>query len=215
MSTTKLALFNEALTMLLGERKLASLSENREPRRVLDDVWDQGAVKYCLEQGQWNFAMRTSRLPYSPSVTPSFGYRRGFEKPSDLARVSKLCSDEFLNSPITAYTEEAGFWFSDYDDLYISYVSNHADYGSDMSLWPETFVRYVASYLAFRAVRRIKQSGTSADDIEKEMTKHLLDARSKDALAGPTQFLPAGRWTTARGTDALNYDRRPRGSLYG
>ena len=39
---TRLQLYNSAL-LLLGERNLASLSENREPRRLLDHVWDTGA----------------------------------------------------------------------------------------------------------------------------------------------------------------------------
>ncbi len=45
--TTKLQIFNGALRMC-GERKLASLSEDRQPRRLLDDEWADGAVDYCL-----------------------------------------------------------------------------------------------------------------------------------------------------------------------
>lgn len=84
MANDQLSLYNNALTVL-GERKIASLTENREPRRVLDDVWS-GAVKYCLEQGQWKFAIRTSKLTYSTDVNPVFGYRRAFERPSEIGR---------------------------------------------------------------------------------------------------------------------------------
>lgn|SRR5574337_174818 len=215
MATSQLALYNEALTMYLGERKLASLSENREPRRVLDDVWSQGAVKYCLEQGHWKFAQRSAKLSYSPDFTPSFGYRRIFEKPTDLVKVSKLCSDEWLNQPIMAYSDEAGFWATDFDDIYISYVSSHADFGSDMGLWPESFIRYVAGYLALRACNRIKQSGTDTDALKKDVENLLKDARSKDAIQGPTVFPPVGRWIAARRGDFSVLDRRPRSSLYG
>ena len=45
--TDKLTVYNETLG-LLGERKLASLTEQREPRRVLDGFWDQ-TVAYCLD----------------------------------------------------------------------------------------------------------------------------------------------------------------------
>jgi hypothetical protein len=47
MSASKLKLYNDALG-ILGERRLASLTENREPRRVLDEVWDagKGVVNY-------------------------------------------------------------------------------------------------------------------------------------------------------------------------
>ena len=46
----KLSLFNGAL-LICGERFLSSLTENREPRHLLDNVWSNGGVKACLEQG--------------------------------------------------------------------------------------------------------------------------------------------------------------------
>ena len=118
--TTALTLYNGALREL-GERKLASLSENTEPRRVLDDVYAAG-LKYCLEKGHWKFAQRASKLSYTPSYTAPFGYSRQFVKPSDLVKVSKVCQDEYFNTPLLQYSDEGGFWFADLDDIYISYV---------------------------------------------------------------------------------------------
>ena len=100
MANDQLGLYNQAL-YLLGERSLASLTENREPRRILDVVW-RGAVKFCLEQGQWKFALRTSKLTYSTDVIPTFGYSRAFERPTDCVRLSKMCSDEYLKTPLNA-----------------------------------------------------------------------------------------------------------------
>jgi len=40
MSTSRLKLYNDALTAC-GESHLASLTEDREPRRLLDHVWDE------------------------------------------------------------------------------------------------------------------------------------------------------------------------------
>src|SRR3546814_10721056 len=79
MTATQLSLYNGALR-LCGEAKLANLTEDREPRYVLDDVWDDGALRHCLQQGLWNFAMRTVEAEYSPSVEPSFGFRRAFDR---------------------------------------------------------------------------------------------------------------------------------------
>jgi len=76
---TKLGLFNGALLML-GERSLATLTENREPRRLLDIVWDGGGVRTCLEAGIWNFAVRAARIEYDPSAEPGFGLDRAFTK---------------------------------------------------------------------------------------------------------------------------------------
>ena len=56
--TDKLSIYNGALN-ILGERKLASETENREPRYQLDDIWDNDMVDRCLQMGQWNFAARS------------------------------------------------------------------------------------------------------------------------------------------------------------
>ena len=67
---SQLSIYNGALS-ILGERKLASLTENREPRYKLDDVWGNDLIRRVLQMGQWNFAKRTIELDASPSVTPS------------------------------------------------------------------------------------------------------------------------------------------------
>lgn len=199
MATSKLQLYNLALTQYLGERKIASLSENREPRRALDDVWDDGqAIQYCLEQGHWKFAQRAVMLAYNPSITPEFGHIYAYTKPSDCVRLSKMCSDEYFNEPLLDYVEEAGFWAADLAEIYVSYVSNDASFGNDMSLWPATFVHAVASYLAQGAVTRLKASASAKKDLEAEHYRKLVDARSKDAMEGPTQFVPTGNWARVR-----------------
>ena len=211
---TQLSLYNRALTYL-GERKLASLSENREPRRVLDDIWN-GGVKFCLEQGQWKFALRTSKLIYAPEIEPSFGYPRAFEKPEDCVRVAKLCSDEFFNQPLLQYTEEAGFWFAELDEIYISYVSDHVSFGNDLSLWPESFVKWVALHFACEGGKRITQATTDLEKLEKLKKMAKTDALSKDALQGPTQFMPQGSWARARTLgDSNSWDRGNRSQLIG
>ena len=70
--TTQLFIYNEALGHL-GERQLASLSEPREPRRVLDSYWSD-VVGFCLSQGLWKFARRTAQIDSSSSLTPQFGF---------------------------------------------------------------------------------------------------------------------------------------------
>lgn len=213
MATSKLQLYNVALTQYLGERRLASLTENREPRRALDDVWDGGAVRYCLEEGHWKFAQRAVKLTYNPAMAPTFGYRYAFNKPSDCVKVSKVCSDEYLLEPLLLYSEEAGFWSTDLSDFYVSYVSDNSAFGGDLSLWPESFVQLVALYLAASTANRLAGAAK-----EKELqVKHdaaLAKARSKDAMQGPTQFLPQGSWVRSR-TGGVATDGGSRNSLYG
>ncbi len=214
MANDKLGMYNQAL-YLLGERSLASLTENREPRRVLDAIWP-GAIKYCLEQGQWKFAMRTSKLTYSTDLAPVFGYKRGFEKPTDCVRVSSLCSDEYMKMPLLHYVEEAGWWFSDLDEIYVSYVSNHADFGNDYANWPETFAKFAALYIASESGLRITQSERTLAKIEKDLKSAKRDALSKDAMQGPTRFMPQGSWVSSRyGNRRSSWDRGSRSELIG
>ena len=203
----RLSLYNGAL-FLLGERKLASLTENREPRRVLDDVWAGGAVNYCLEQGLWNFATRSAMIDYDPSYTPPFGYRYRFTKPEDYVRTAAVCTDEYFESPLTRYSDEGGAWYADIQTLFVQFVSKADNYGNDLSLWPDTFTQYVESYLAFKAV---KIAPGKLDEVKKEMKRRLIDARSKDAMNQPAKFPPTGGWTRARIGAARNpYDPKER-----
>jgi hypothetical protein len=173
-------------------------------------------VKFCLEEGQWKFALRTSKLTYSTDVVPAFGYRRAFERPSDCVRLSKVCSDEYLKTPLLEYNEEAGWWFADVDDIYVSYVSDGLDFGNDYANWPETFTTYVAIYMATQSGLRICQSERTMEKLEKDLKKAKRDALSKDALQDPTQFLPQGSWVSARRAGGRSrYDRGSRSTLIG
>ena len=214
MSATQLSLYNGALRSL-GERKLASLTENREPRRLLDDVWD-GAVKACLEEADWKFAQRTAKLVYNPSYTAQFGYQRQFVKEDDWVRWSMVCSDEYQRIPLLNYSEEAGNLYADLDEIYVSYVSDGTTFGSDMSLWPESFVSVVELYLATLIVKRLEQTDAQEAAAIKRHGMALRNAKSKDALAGPTKFLPPGEWTTSRNwRQGSQYDRGSRSRLIG
>jgi hypothetical protein len=208
---TQLSLYNGALRAL-GERKLASLSEDRKPRRLLDDVYT-GAVAYCLEQGDWKFAQRASLLAYESSYTAPFGYRRQFQKPTDLVRLSKMCTDEYFQCPLLQYEDNAGFWFADLDEIYVSYVSNDASYGLDLTLWTETFTNFVELYLASQIVDPLLQSDTKTDKIMKLLKAARAEAKSRDSMDGPTEFPPIGSWTRARRGDTAT--RKNRGSLLG
>lgn len=208
--TTQLSLYNGAL-LALKERKLASLSENNEARRALDTAWE-GAVKYCLEEGLWNFALRTAKFTRDLSFTAAFGYKNKFVKPTDFVRLNALCYDEYFNTPLNAYTDEAGAWYADVEELYVSYVSDDASYGNNMDRWPESFVNFVQLYLADQTCGRItgKESFVKEDleDAEKE-------ARSKDAMNEPTKFMPQGNWSKARGGGNIRRERGSRGTLIG
>lgn len=196
---SKLLVFNAAL-LLAGERKLASLTENREPRRLLDDVFDGGAVKTCLEAGYWNFATRSIKIESDPSVDPDFGYTRGFAKPADWCRTSAVSANEYFRSPLKddQFADEAGHWWADIDPLYVKIVSNLDAYGGNLGNWTETFARYFEAYLASRIAWKLTRSKDTVDKINDEVERLLKGASAKDAMDSGTSLPPEGSWNRAR-----------------
>lgn len=194
--TTQLSLYNGAL-LLCAERFIASLSEENEPRRLLDHVWSTGGVRYCLGRGQWTFAMRTVQIDYDPSVEPGFGYRRAFQKPDDWVVTSALCSDEYFRAPLTRYVDEAGYWYADLDTLYVRHVSDADTYGMDMNQWSDSFTRYVEGYFASRIIGKLKSSDRE-DELKQTVKDLLLAAKSESAMAEPVKFPAQGSWSAAR-----------------
>ncbi len=198
MTATRLKLYNGALR-ILGAREIASLSESRESRRVLDGIWNDGLLDYCLEQGFWKWAIRTQEIAYDPDIDPDFGFSYAFGKPTDYVRTYALCSDENFNSPITRYDDETTYIYTDIDTIYLKFVSDDEDYGLNYAAWPETFVSYVESEFASRACLRLTQSQSKKDQIVKDTKKLLVDARSKDAMGLGVKYLHRGTWSSARG----------------
>lgn len=193
----QLTLYNGALR-LCGERKLASLTENREPRRLLDDVWAEDCIKTCLEEGLWQFATDTQRIDYDPDIEPDFGYRRGFGRPDDYVRTVALSANEFMDPALTAFRDEAGIFYADLDTIFLSFISNGDDFGRDLSLWPQSFSKFVMSYMAVEINPRLTNSRASTADLEEVKRKRLSEAQGKDGVNRPTLFPPQGAWVTAR-----------------
>ena len=195
--TTQLDIYNGAL-LHCGERFLASLTEQREPRRLLDRVWSSNGVKTCLEMGQWNFAMRTIQIDYDPSIEPSFGYNRAFSKPTDWVITTSLCSDEFFGQPLLRYTDEAGYWYSDLDTMYVRYVSSDINYGLNINQWPDSFREFVEAHFASKIILKLSNSEDELKRVEALRTKFLKTAKGKAAMAEPTSFPARGNWSKSR-----------------
>lgn len=215
MALSQLSLYNWALR-ICGERALAILTEPREPRYLLDAVWAEDGVKKCLEEGQWNFAMRAVQVDYDTSVDPGFGYTRAFSKPTDWVRTAGLCEDENFRVPLIDYVDELDYWYANPDTIYVRYVSNDTSYGQDMSKWPNSFGEYVATYFASQVVTKISGDKERWDDVRRELVRKKRDALNKDAMNDPTKFPAPGSWVRSRfGGGGGRRDRGNRGSLIG
>lgn len=207
---TKLEIYNAALR-LCQERKLIALTDNTEPRRLLDAAWgsdtDSSAIKYCLEMGQWTFATRTLQVDFDPNVSPEFGYRYAFEQPDDMVKVAGVFQDEMCNVPLLDYSDERRYWFSSLDRIWVKAISSLPEYGGDLSLWPETFAKMVEAYLANEIVGNLTHGGPGKMQMVAENWRMAkLNAKSNDAMNKPTVILPTGKWNTARG-GGRNYER--------
>lgn len=212
---SKLSVYNAAL-LILGERKLNSLSESRASRRRLDSVWDGDiGVLYCLQQGLWNHAMCTAELTYSPSVSPAFGYSYAFDKPTDWVRTA-LCSDDenFCNLRFD-YRDEGAYWLANPDTIYVRYVSKDTDYGLDLSLWPPNFTAYVAHHFAAEICLATTNSESKKAELDKLVKRKLNGARAHDAMDETPQSLPAGSWSRARHGGGGSNDGGSRSRLIG
>ncbi|MGH8678784.1 MAG: hypothetical protein ACREUQ_10585 [Burkholderiales bacterium] len=208
MATDKLKIYNGAL-LLVGELPLdltSGLSENRTARFMLDLVWDDGGVRYCLEQGQWHFAMRASRLDFNPSVDPDWGYNRAFDKPTDWVATSGVFEDEYMRSPLLDYADEVSFWFCDRDEIFVRYVSDDTAFGMDFARWPSSFTDFVKAYFASRIVHKIPGGaaqrefllGPPGHEDRGWLNRTLLIAKNKAAMTGPATFPQRGTWARAR-----------------
>jgi len=212
---SQLSIYNGSLS-ILGERKLAALDENREPRYKLDAIWDNDLIDRVLHMGQWNFAQRTVQLQPSPDITPAFGYQYAFGKPDDFIRTMLVCYDEYYNNPITRYSDQANFIYTDADPIYFGYVSNDDQFGANLSLWPPNFTEMVEHYMAYKVGPRIAGLDVSDKRLARDWKMWLAEAKAVDAMEDPAKFAPQGGWARSRrgfrsGTD----DRGNRSQLIG
>jgi hypothetical protein len=190
----KLTLYNSALGFL-EERKLASLTENREPRRVLDDYWTTVPL-YCLEQGLFRFSKRVVQIDASSTITPAFGYNNAFTIPDDWMRTVVIST-----SPLLQYNEETGYWYANATPLYVSYISDDPLYGMNIGAWPQSFADYVSKRLARMACKRITGKTDllrGPDGLINQEDKARRVTKANDAMNDPPGMPPVPFWARAR-----------------
>ena len=193
---SKLSIYNGALRAL-GERRLASLTEERQSRRECDDAYDD-VVANCLEAGFWNFALRTVELEASTDVVPEFGLNYAYEKPTDWVRTYKMSANERFDPPLEEWHDEGAYLFCDVEPLYLRYVSNDTDAGLNLALWPRSFTTFVELSLAFAICLNVKSSDSTMDMLSKRLRRAKADALAKDAMNQAIEFPPTGTWVQSR-----------------
>lgn len=209
MASSILSIYNGALR-IIRHRSLATVSDDTEARYLCDAEYAK-VKAWALEQGLWNFALRASAIEYDSGNSPEFGYTYAFAKPDDFVRLNAIGANAYFYPPLEHYTDEGAFWLADVDLLYVSYVSDGASYGGDISTWTATFDLAVEYELAFRIAPHLTSMGEdSLKDLERKRDKAMRDARSKDALNQGAQRPPPGRLVQSRlGNRWSRNDGRP------
>lgn len=184
---TKLELFNRALD-LLGEPRLAHLSQARLARYALDDAYTF-VLSECLEQGMWLFAMRTVLATSVALPTPDFGFTYAYTIPSDVIHTYMLFRDATTALDVNDdYVEIDGEFLTHTSTLYARYTSNGASYGNNLILWPYTFSKYVAAKLAGKVCFTLTRRPDLCDRLSAMIAESLSQTREIDAvLSAPGQ----------------------------
>lgn len=206
---TQTTLYNNALK-ILGETKLSSITEAREPRYALDDAYAD-VVQFALESGQWWFARREASIA-ADATAPSFGFSWRFAKPADWVRTMALSSDERFLCPLE-YSDQPAWWYANTTPVFLAYVSNNASYGTDLTKWPPSFTRFVEYELAGRTSKQI--TGREPDEeFAKRWEKAKRNALNKDAMNdSQPKPQPSGSFVRSRGASG-QYAGRYVGGIY-
>jgi hypothetical protein len=197
--TDKLTLYNMALGYL-EQRALASLAENREPRRVLDAYWAQ-EVAYCLERKFWNFSYRTVSIDASTTLRPSFDWLYAFGIPPDWIRTRMISAVQTFTEPLLAISEQAGAWWANITPIYVQYNSNDPNYGMNIGAWPASFADYVVRRLARQTCKRITGSTElllGAQGLIEEEKRAYKIANANCAMNEAVGFAPVSKWIRSR-----------------
>jgi len=189
---SKLDIFNNALH-LLGERRLSTLYEDREPRYVLDNIYSLEVKNYLLELVQPRFAISSAKLS-SPSTSSVHGLDNVYALPGDYlcpirdpgthGKVGSFFADDEFTQPINRYILEGTSIATEIaTNIYIRYVSNGAGEGNFTPL----FARLVAHYLAREAAPRLNPS--KLETLEKSYEEALEKCIYSEGLK-ENDFIP-------------------------
>lgn len=177
MAATQLGLYNDALT-LLGQRRLSTLTDDHEPRYVLDDIYAIDAVDYCLELVEPQFAKSVSNLT-SSVASADHAFDNVFTLPSDYVSFIELYADDTLDEKITRYLISGNTIACSDTSVYLRYVSN----GFALSVWSPAFTKVVAAYLARELAERI--APTKYEEMDAKFLARLETAQSIAKKAEP------------------------------
>lgn len=204
----KLEIYNRTLVKL-GQRPLATLSDQRPEQRAVDRVYD-ATVQSLIEGALWKFASRSDELQPSDTATSQFGYQFVYEQPEDYVRIIRISDNQRFRPTLIDFLFETGFIYCDCSPLYLQYVSNDAAHGYNLGAWPASFANAVVDELALRTAPYLTGAGVpKIEQLEKQAKRSFFIAKQRDAVNQPESWMPPGRLVRARsGWQRINNMRR-------
>lgn len=202
----KLSIFNEALRAI-GDLRLSSLTEDVEARYVLDDAWED-CVEFVFTEGLWNFATKTEVITADPGQTPIPGFSFTFDKPLHWLRTITVAPNSLFTEE-AVYRDEGNKIYSNWDTLYIRYISREKAVDEQVENWPPTFAKAVAACLAQECAERLSGSGSKAEALAAEYKEVLASAKNKDALDQSKVIFRPGSWVRSMRGSSMIRDRGP------
>lgn len=198
--TTKLKLYEKAAVNLLQERP-GTLADDTLVVRELNAVYED-AVKGCLEEGLWRWALRTVKSTYDASFdTSEFG---GLPYchilPDDFVRIGKIGSDPDFHHELMDYelTGPGKRLYTNSAEIYLQYVSNGPTYGFDLAQWPESFADAVGHRLAQRVALIVTKKDGDRTANEKDGDIQVAKAKVRSAVDDRVKTKPPGILTRSR-----------------
>jgi hypothetical protein len=186
-------IYNGAL-MILGKDKLPAGDTDHPYRVKCDTSVDEGVANAVMEDTEWLFGQTSVQIEYNPSIEPSWGHNRAFDKPSDLLRISGIWSDPYFQHPLRNYVDEGDVFLASCDVIYLKYVDS--DFLSTPSSWPTYFARLVSAKIAQDIAPGIDPK---LIDHANEVYENRRDvALSNDAQASPPHIFTEGTWVRSR-----------------
>lgn len=208
MTISKLGLYNSALRRA-GSERLSDLTENREARHKLDEIWDAGAVKHCARLALPGFARKTVAFTSSTTVS-THGFQYEHDLPSDFAGLVGLFLDEDLDTESQRRLVEGGKLYTENASVWLRYA---AVYDSDFTNWTTDFESVVAAWLAYQYRQRTDPETASlyrdVFDNEVQQSRALSEQDESSYRPQKSSTTLSNDWLTLYNA-ALSHLGRPR-----
>ena len=175
---TKIDICNSALARC-GAEQIKSLTEENKRAKVIAAQYEI-TLRELLNDSPWNFAIARVELEQN-SVEPLFGYRYGYDLPTDSIKVLEVEH----NIP---FRVEGDYIFSDLNEkIKIKYVK----FIDDPTKYSGSFIKAFYLKLAEDISYSLVQSASLQGQITQEAERYLRKARSMNSQEGtPESRMP-------------------------